>query len=483
MNPALEQDFQLALTYHNQGKIAEAEALYLKILQQDIHHVKSLTNLGVIYKKRGQYVAAIQLYQKVLELIPDYPVVHYNLALVYELDGKFDQAIAHFQKVLAAQPQNIEILNLIAGVYYKNRELPQAVDCYRQILSINPNQSQIYFKLSTLLRQQELLQEAETVVQQWLQIEPKSANAIICLGGIYEQLGKFDLAQACYQTGLELNPDYPEIPANLGLLAIRTKNFLAAKSYFETALTLKPDYEKAQRWRTYLEFLLQAQRELSFNYQGTLIKFYISGENLDLELKQTNAKTFYELQELEFVRDTLQSPQTLVDVGANTGNHTLYFAKILQAQKVIPIEFQPNAIAFLKTNLSLNQVDNVDLSKLGYAIGKKRGKASSKPHITGDLCLTEVCEDETGDIEIIPLDELIQEPVDLIKIDVQGLEIEVLESAKVLLETYHPDLLIEINRKNEQDCLYYLATIDYRVIRRFNYWGYTNFYLQYQHPS
>ena len=44
---------------------------------------------------------------------------------------------------------------------------------------------------------------------------------------------------------------------------------------------------------------------------------------------------------MQFLAERLPRGLRIVDVGANTGNHTLFFASVMQAERVIPIEPHP----------------------------------------------------------------------------------------------------------------------------------------------
>ena len=84
---------------------------------------------------------------------------------------------------------------------------------------------------------------------------------------------------------------------------------------------------------------------------------------------------------------------------------------------------------------------------------------------------------EDGTIESVPLSELVNGPVDFIKIDVEGMEMEVLEGAADLIRCQQPKLMIEVGNDR-------LATFDawrkasrYEVVHRFPYVHAVNFIL------
>jgi hypothetical protein len=62
--------------------------------------------------------------------------------------------------------------------------------------------------------------------------------------------------------------------------------------------------------------------------------------------------------------------------------------------------------------------------------------------------------------------------------DVQGLEIEVLEGAEGLFQQFQPDGLIEVTKKNQPSFLNFLERLNYKIIKEFREWNYSNFYIQ-----
>jgi len=195
-------------------------------------------------------------------------------------------------------------------------------------------------------------------------------------------------------------------------------------------------------------------------------KLPYTGRNPVIEREQTRG-IFYEEDELRYLVTHIPSDAVIVDVGANTGNHTVYFSLFTPAQKIIPIEPTPHAITALKRAVAVNNLHNIDDSKLGVGAGADYGAYSLKLSQGGGLGATRLKANTDGDIQVVPLDDLIQEPIDFMKIDVETMEMEVLKGAQNLITQHQPLIFIEIENSNIEAFLHWIDTNTYQIEKIF----------------
>jgi len=132
----------------------------------------------------------------------------------------------------------------------------------------------------------------------------------------------------------------------------------------------------------------------------------------------------------KFIMQNIKKCKVFVDVGANIGDYAIRAAKYC---KVYAIEPLPRNYKILKINEKLN---NVKINSFNIAAGNKNGKIKLyyDPWNLG-ISSTKRKQKEFVEVEMKPLDEIInEESIDLIKIDVEGVEDLVLEGAKNLLK-------------------------------------------------
>ncbi len=191
-----------------------------------------------------------------------------------------------------------------------------------------------------------------------------------------------------------------------------------------------------------------------------------TGQNAGIEREQTRG-LFFEAFELEELRKRIKPGARIVDVGANTGNHTIFFAGPMKAAMVTPLEPLPSASAALRASVLRNGLENVDLSRLGTGIADHAGRARLVFSERGGLGATSLVADPSGDIVIDTLDALITEPVDVLKIDVEGMEMSVLAGADRVIKRSRPLIYIEIANQNTPAFSAWLSQAGYQVERIF----------------
>lgn len=133
----------------------------------------------------------------------------------------------------------------------------------------------------------------------------------------------------------------------------------------------------------------------------------------------------------------------VIDIGANIGNHTLYFLNEAQARKVYAFEPVFNTFLLLRKNVMLNQLqDRTVLYCCG--LGAEAGRADISAWQSSNNGAAHLSAKEDGAIEVHCLDEFAIKDIRLIKIDVEGWEVEVLKGAKETLNRYHPNVITEV---------------------------------------
>lgn len=179
-----------------------------------------------------------------------------------------------------------------------------------------------------------------------------------------------------------------------------------------------------------------------FVCHGERISFAISRPDDHIQRHIQRSEGFYESDMLEAVACTLPERGCVVDVGANIGNHSIFFAKVTGAD-VIAFEPNPAALDILRLNIKLNGVaERIELHDI--AVGERQGLGTVQDHDPNNLGRASVELSDQGTVAIRTLDAVVGARwVDLIKVDVEGMEPMVLRGAAATLARCRPRLLVE----------------------------------------
>lgn len=187
---------------------------------------------------------------------------------------------------------------------------------------------------------------------------------------------------------------------------------------------------------------MSSKTSFEFMAHGTPIRMYWRNPNDHIPRQIAQHRNFYEWEMLEDVGHRVPEGALIVDVGANIGNHTVFFSRVL-GNPTLAIEPNPAALQQLRRNLSLNGVeDRVEVH--GLALGAGEGRGTVVDDDPGNLGRAHVKVGADGEVRIRSLDDLVGDrDVHLIKIDVEGMEPQVIEGARQTLLRCQPWLLVE----------------------------------------
>lgn len=162
------------------------------------------------------------------------------------------------------------------------------------------------------------------------------------------------------------------------------------------------------------------------------------------------------------IKKHVMDGEAILDIGANIGNHTLFYCNEMGATNVYAFEPLLPTYMILKENIRINNL-NDKVKLYNYALGEQSGRAIEHIYNLENIGGTAINSNEDGDIQLIAFDEIeIKEKVCFMKIDVEGFEFNVLKGARRFFEKMHPIIHIEIMKDNYE-----------RVNNLLNEYGYT----------
>jgi len=189
----------------------------------------------------------------------------------------------------------------------------------------------------------------------------------------------------------------------------------------------------------------------------------------------------YEPNEMFAMAKLLAPGMCVVDAGANEGLFTILAARIVgESGAVHAFEPSPREQGRLHANLAVNHLANVKVhhAALGRALGKSTlriaGASHSGHNALGGFIYAGTVLEESVEVDVVTLDQAMREQkvtrLDLLKIDVEGSEVEVLKGADEVLRTLRPVVLAEAQDEslrrmgsNVGELLKLLRSNDYEV--------------------
>lgn len=142
-----------------------------------------------------------------------------------------------------------------------------------------------------------------------------------------------------------------------------------------------------------------------------------------------------EFEDMSFVLHFLKKDDLFLDIGANVGVYSLLASGIKQA-KTIAIEPVPTTFNFLQKNIALNQL-NKTITLLNIGLADKNGKLYFTSDGDTNNHVTDTKTDQSIEVDVRTLDSITEKKLTadtLIKMDVEGFEIKVLEGATDILQ-------------------------------------------------
>jgi len=171
--------------------------------------------------------------------------------------------------------------------------------------------------------------------------------------------------------------------------------------------------------------------------------------------------------EVEVFRQVIRPGWLILDIGANLGAHTIFLAKTTGPRGCVHA-FEPQRVLFqmLCANVALNALDNVYTHHT--ALGREPGMATV-PRLDytvsqnfGSLSLEGWSEGER--VPVATVDSLNLPACHLMKIDVEGMEADVLAGAEQTIRRFHPLLYVENDRQPKSAPLIRLVlAMEYRL--------------------
>ncbi len=161
----------------------------------------------------------------------------------------------------------------------------------------------------------------------------------------------------------------------------------------------------------------------------------------------------YESEEIRMINKFIKEDNIILDIGANIGWYSINLAAKVPHGKVIAFEPIPKTFSYLKKNIALNNIKNIEAYNFGLSDKEEILDFYYDPKLTGATSLRNLHEDREKTIikcEVKRMDDVVPDlvsKVDFIKCDVEGAELFVVKGGIETIKREKPVIFLEMLRK------------------------------------
>lgn len=282
--PAATRDaMAMGIRLHQEGRLAEAEAVYREVLRADGQHPGALHLLGLTRFQQGDPGEAARLIGESIGRNALDPAPHNSLGAVLLALDRPDRALASFDRAVELKPDYAEAFNnggnalvelgrpadalerygkalqlgLRNATLLYNRgialqklgQLADAVASYDEAIALNPGYVDALANRGEALRLQKRLAQAVESFDRALALSPAHAQALNGRGAALFEAGRLQEALSSYEMAVRADPALADAHGNMAQALIGLRRFGEAVASCDRALALRPGHKDALRCR------------------------------------------------------------------------------------------------------------------------------------------------------------------------------------------------------------------------------------------
>lgn len=294
LQQSIDQTLQLAIAFHQEEQLQEAEEYYRLVLQLDPTHPEANHNMGILAVQTQRPDKSLPYFSAALDADPTHGPTWLNYIEALHQAGQTEDASQVLELVMQQGLQGDEVDALALRLSTNKAELtttispaaPLATEVPSNISNtpakfsshrkhpgteeINDLQSLFdngryddalplaqemtrqypafdfgWKALGVVLKQLGKTEEALIPMRKAAALSPNDSESHNNLGITLQKLGNLNEAEKCYRRALKINPDNAQVLSNLGTTLATLKRLTEAETCFKRAIQIKPDYAKA----------------------------------------------------------------------------------------------------------------------------------------------------------------------------------------------------------------------------------------------
>lgn len=166
-----------AISVHQAGRIAEAKAMYERILRRHPNDADTLNFLGMLEFQRGGRERGIGLLERSLKSAPANPHAWINIGNMRMGTGAREAAAEAYERATALAPDLWQAW-LNRGVCLRHlKRFDEAIECLDTAIRLNPDKDVAYERLGMILYRLGRTRELAKLHADWLEYNPNNPTA------------------------------------------------------------------------------------------------------------------------------------------------------------------------------------------------------------------------------------------------------------------------------------------------------------------
>src|SRR6476620_2534446 len=201
-----------------------------------------------------------------------------------------------------------------------------------------------------------------------------------------------------------------------------------------------------------------------FEHRAEKFRFYVCNPFNPIQRHHLKGRFAHQAQ-LDYVQQWVAQGANIIDVGSYVGNHAVYYSRFLNPRRMTLVEANPDVVVELQRNLVVNGVSSACVVQL--AASATEGSYKLVCDALGNRTDARLQKTACGDIRGLPLDAIISEQVDVLRIDVGDMGHEVLAGATQLIARSRCKIIIETAISEQPAYCEWFVRNNYAVVRTF----------------
>jgi len=245
-----------AFVHHQKGRMAQAQALYEKVLKTEPWHFDALQLFGYLAYQTSRPQLAVELITKAIVVNPTFAAPYSNLGLALHQLSRFDEAVDNYDKAIGLKSNYAEAHHNRGNALKELKRFTEALASYDAALASNPAFAEAHNGRGNVLTGLDRLEEAVVSYNNALTVKPDYAEARNNLGSALAGLKRFGEAVKEFEKAIALNPRYADAYNNLGYLLMTQGRNRECVPHFCKALELQPSFKEVTKRLSSVYYML-----------------------------------------------------------------------------------------------------------------------------------------------------------------------------------------------------------------------------------